>query len=331
MQSNNKKSSVNNIGATKFGVPCFSVIIPTFNRAAQLHQTLESLVNQIYKNFEVIICDDGSTDNSAEVVNAYKSKLDLIYLWEPNWGGPAHPRNIGIKAAKGEWICFLDSDDWWYPEKLDICYRYLADYNFIYHKLDIYSDGNQITRKKAESWELKGDIFTNMLINGNPINNSSVVVKKELLLKVNYFSEERELIFIEDFDCWLKISRIENKFYFISKSLGGYLIGDNATSASERTIDTFKQVYKKYLGYLNNSDRKKALSCLRFRIGILNYSMHRSVTAIKLFISALSHSPASRKLRCLKFVLLCYYQILSRENIKEKKLPGNAVNDILIV
>src|SRR6266545_511842 len=98
--------------------PFFSVVIPTYNRAEKLRRALESLLHQSYGDFEVLVCDDGSTDGTREVVSAYAGELQISYLWEENWGGPARPRNRGIAAAQGKWVCFLDADDWWHPDKL---------------------------------------------------------------------------------------------------------------------------------------------------------------------------------------------------------------------
>jgi glycosyltransferase involved in cell wall biosynthesis len=96
-----------------------SVIIPTYNQSKDLNRCLLSLVDQTFKNFEVIICDDGSYDDTKQIVRQFHSKLEIKYLYNANFGGPAHPRNCGIKAAKGEYIAFLDSDDWWCNNKLE--------------------------------------------------------------------------------------------------------------------------------------------------------------------------------------------------------------------
>jgi len=85
-----------------------SVIIPTYNRSKELKRCLESLTRQTYKKFEVIVCDDGSTDNTKEVVNSYRNVLNIIYIKDENFGGPARPRNNGIKLSNGEYIAFLD-------------------------------------------------------------------------------------------------------------------------------------------------------------------------------------------------------------------------------
>ena len=98
--------------------PFFTVIIPTYNRAELLRRALESVHSQTYRDFEVIVCDDGSTDHTRDVANSFAGRMHMSYLRDENWGGPARPRNRGIQEASGEWLCFLDADDWWYPEKL---------------------------------------------------------------------------------------------------------------------------------------------------------------------------------------------------------------------
>lgn len=117
----------------------YSVIIPTYNRAKLLNKCLRSLAEQTFRDFEVLVCDDGSRDNSKDIVDSYKDRLNIQYLWEENWGGPARPRNRGIQASKGEWICFLDSDDWWESTKLEECLSYLNDYDVIYHNLQVFN------------------------------------------------------------------------------------------------------------------------------------------------------------------------------------------------
>ena len=98
--------------------PKFSVVIPTYNRARDIPRCLDSLVLQELQDFEVLICDDGSTDDTASVVENYSHLLDITYSYGENSGGPARPRNRGISLANAPYIAFLDSDDWWAPAKL---------------------------------------------------------------------------------------------------------------------------------------------------------------------------------------------------------------------
>ncbi len=104
-------------------MPEVTAIIPAFNAGRFINRTIDSVLAQTYKDFELIVVDDGSTDNTAEIVKSYGSKV--IYIYQPNAGdGPA--RNAGIKAAKGKWIAFLDHDDEWLPEKLDAQMKLLS-------------------------------------------------------------------------------------------------------------------------------------------------------------------------------------------------------------
>ena len=92
-----------------------SVIIPTYNRAAWLKEAIESVLSQTYKQFELIVVDDGSTDPTGELLLQYGTKLSVLHTGH---GGPSAARNCGIAAARGEYIAFLDSDDVWLPDKL---------------------------------------------------------------------------------------------------------------------------------------------------------------------------------------------------------------------
>src|SRR4030042_4827818 len=97
-------------------MPKVSVIIPTYNRGNLVLESIQSVFAQTFSDYEIIVIDDGSTDNTREVLHPYLSKL--TYIYEKN-SGQSFARNIGILASKGEYIAFLDSDDLWEPEKLE--------------------------------------------------------------------------------------------------------------------------------------------------------------------------------------------------------------------
>lgn len=233
----------------------FSVVIPTYNRAAQLRTCLESLDAQSYRQFEILVCDDGSSDESATVVAAFKAQtsLPVHYFYNKNWGGPAYPRNVGIMNASAPWICFLDSDDTWRPDKLAACLPFLSSFDFICHSVDIM--GRKPPRNRIRTFNFGENVFEDLMTRGNTIVTSSVVVKREIL-EQEHFSESRALIAVEDFDLWLILARKGYRFKVMEESYGDYWVGtDNISGASARQIDRLQAVYDRHLQFLEG-DRK---------------------------------------------------------------------------
>jgi glycosyltransferase involved in cell wall biosynthesis len=103
--------------------PFFTVIIPTFNRSDKLQHCLNSVLSQTFTNFEILIIDNGSTDNIRKMIPENFKDSRIHYFWQKGSGSPANPRNQGIRKSRGVWVAFLDSDDVWYPEKLEIVYN----------------------------------------------------------------------------------------------------------------------------------------------------------------------------------------------------------------
>lgn len=222
-------------------LPLTSIIIPTYNRADELFRCLHSLTKQTNTDFEVLVCDDGSTDHTHYVVNGFKTLLRICYLRQENFGGPARPRNNGLQHACGEYVAFLDSDDWWHPEKLEQSVRHLdAGADIVYHDLflaKLYEKGFGLLTKRLKTRQLNAPVFDDLLVKGNGINTSSVVVKRELMLEIGGFSEDSSLIAGEDYEAWLRLSKITDNFKKIKGVFGYYWAGGGNISASpNRTL-----------------------------------------------------------------------------------------------
>jgi len=268
----------------------FSIIIPTYNRALLLKRCLESLCNQTYKNFEVIICDDGSTDNSKEIAAQFENRLQLKYIYDANWGGPARPRNNGLKVSSGEWICFLDSDDWWREDKLEKCMPFLNNYDIIYHDLVMLSQNTITEIDKAfvfKARSLQGDIIRDLLINGNPIANSSVAIRKTIVDNVGEITEDRDLIAIEDFDYWIRTSSHTNRFLYIPEPLGYYWIGDNISQGVSH-IKKELSFLNKHITKLSPKDQRTAQKVLKYRIARLYHINHEYKKALYNYLEAIT-------------------------------------------
>ena len=184
-----------------------SVVIPTYNRAAYLRVAIESVLNQTYRDFEIIIVDDASTDNTSEIVKVFGPKLRYI-LQEKRERSAA--RNTGIKNALGDIIAFLDSDDMWTPQHLESCIRafkmlptaavafsgsYLINSRgIIIGKLTFCQWRGNILKKAVSSYSFGG------------CNASSCLVKKDAFAQAGYFDEE--LSGAEDWEMWARLAAI---------------------------------------------------------------------------------------------------------------------------
>jgi len=185
----------------KFYTPFLSVIIPTYNRETFLKIALESVLNQTVKDFELLIVDDGSTDNTSDLIKSYHDKR-IKYLYQPN-NGVASARNLGLKFSKGEFIAFLDSDDRWDPKKLEITLNYIHRFPniYIFHTEEIWYRRGTLLNQKKRHKKPSGHVYSNAL----PlccIGMSTAVVKREVFEKIGRFDET--LPACEDYDFLLR-------------------------------------------------------------------------------------------------------------------------------
>ena len=217
--------------------PLVSVIIPTYNHAHFLGRALQSVVSQDYANFEIIVVDNHSQDNTDEVVQRFANpRVTLLKIH--NDGVIASSRNMGIRAAQGEWIAFLDSDDWWLSNKLKNCIEYINDKtDLIYHDMRIIrEDPNLFQSKTIKSRQLNAPVLVDLLVNGNTISTSSVVVRKRLLDQIGGMNESPTIIAGEDYNAWLRIAQITDGFCHIPKSLGYYMLNAQGISRKDMSI-----------------------------------------------------------------------------------------------
>lgn len=283
----------------------FSIIIPSYNQADKLKKALDSVSAQTYRNFEVIVCDS-STDHTKQIVDGFAKEFTLKYIWEEGRGGPAHARNTGLNVSKGEYIAFLDSDDWWYPDKLETVSRYTGKADIIFHDLDIFTSKGKRLFKKVRGRYLKSPVFIDLMKNENALITSSVVAKKDIIRKAGGFSEGDIL---EDFDLWLKISRITEKFFYIPKTLGGYLITECCRSeASEKMIKMIEAVYRKHLDFLTREDKEQAYTAINYILGRVRQKMGLLEAALESFKVSVKAKSKKFKLRSLFWIIFLSVQ-----------------------
>jgi glycosyltransferase involved in cell wall biosynthesis len=204
-------------------MPLVSVVIPTYNCAQYLPETIQSILSQSWQDLEIIIVDDGSTDNTQEVVQGFDPKR-VTYLYQANSGGPSRPRNKGIQQANGRYIALVDSDDILLPGKIERAVRMLvqepqlglvftdfAKFDEVRGQypgafLDTYEYFRKLPKKQVGESEYVIDAASayDGLISENYIGTSSVVMPKEVFSQIGLFDES--LSGPEDFDMWLRIT-----------------------------------------------------------------------------------------------------------------------------
>jgi len=181
--------------------PLFSVIIPVYNRERFIARAIESVLAQTFKDFELIIVDDGSTDDTPTIIKNYPATI----ITQPNRGVSA-ARNAGIKAARGQIIALLDSDDEWKKEKLAIQADFFARHpEYKIHQTDeIWIRNGKFLNKKKIHQKKEGFIFYDSL-HLCLISPSAVAIKRELFDEVGLFREDFEVC--EDYELWLRITK----------------------------------------------------------------------------------------------------------------------------
>lgn len=211
-----------------------SVIIPTYNRAHLLTQAIDSVLAQTFKDFELIIVDNYSTDNTESVVKSYKDER-IRYFKNRNQGLIGVNRNYGIQKSQGEYISFLDDDDLWLPEKLEKQVELLdsnKELGLVYSDIHIIgSNGNLLKDTYFHSVKpFRGNVFNELLV-ANFIASLTVVVRKEALSKVGVF--DPKYVIAQDYDLWLRIAECY-PVDFIEQPLAEYRL--HVESASQKNV-----------------------------------------------------------------------------------------------
>jgi len=310
-------------------MPQFSIVIPTYNRAKALERCLESLCEQTFKDFEVLVCDDGSKDATSEVIGKYAKRLSLQHLYEDNWGGPARPRNRGIITAEAPWVCFLDSDDWFYPHKLEAVIKIITDkpqLDVLFHDLDIHGSKG-IIKKNSYGKDLKSPAFKNLLYCSNVIHNSSSVVRKSKLEDVCGVLEDKSIIAAEDFDLWLRLAKVTDQFYRIPQTLGAYWVGDDSISkASELQTLRVREVFDRHIVDLPETERAEAYAMQNYVLGSLKFNLGFFWEAKSHFQNSLAAKGFEYRLKSLYWLISCQWKLAKtknqRKSTKEPKDVG---------
>ena len=212
--------------------PKISVIVTTYNRKKYLTKTINSILNQTYQNFELIVVDNFSDYNFLDFIKSFKSNK-IRPFQNNNRGIIAINRNYGIRRAFGEFFAFCDDDDIWLENKLELQIEYIIKNNYDLVYTNIYTYTNIMNLDKSNYADIKN---IDQLLFKNYITLSSVIVRKRKLIS---FNESRKLISLEDYDLWIKLILNDFKFGFLKNHLVKYRILNDSVGNRNR-LKTFK-------------------------------------------------------------------------------------------
>ena len=222
----------------KLEKPFFSVVIPTYNHEVFLEKAVKSVLNQTFSDYEIIIIDNYSNDNTENLIKNLNNK-NIKFIKNRNHGIIAKSRNIGIEQSKSEWIAFLDSDDIWRQEKLKVLFNFIKKHNnydvICNNELWVYKNNNKT--KVSKYGPYKNNFYKTLLKYGSCISTSASLVRKKYLLDNKiFFSEEKNFAPYEDYDFWMRIAKNNGKFKFLKEVLGEHLFHQESWSEKNKSI-----------------------------------------------------------------------------------------------
>lgn len=259
-------------------VTTVSVVVSTWNRAGCIEKAVRSALAQKVSPLEVLVCDDGSTDNTEQII---RSIDDNRVRWLPgkHAGRPAIPRNRGIQECRGEWIAFLDDDDEWLPEKLEKQLSHVKKLGFLAVSSNALRSilGNESLEPYFKLNTERLTLFD--LLKVNSVISSSAMIHRSMINYVEGYPETSNLIVGEDYALWLRVSTLTD-FAYLNEPLVVYL--DNPTESIRANNPDAKQQYKAviddYLNWLKRmrySKNNKLHFCLKYLTVVLFVAIER--------------------------------------------------------
>jgi len=280
--------------------PLISVVIPTYNHADFLEIAIKSVLEQTYQNFEVVIIDNHSKDHTDEVVDSFND--DRISISKINNNGViGASRNLGVEQTKGSWIAYLDSDDYWYPTRLNKVARYLECFT----ATDVIStDEYKINKLTGDQGALVygplgGAKYKSLLLYGNRLSTSATIVRKQFLVENDIrFNENLEFATVEDYDYWLQLANANASFKFIHSFEGEYLLhGANSSGYADLHNRNELNLLKHHVFNVQNFENNKenlwrtTVKTIAFREALVSLRIRFTWSAVFTLVDAVSWSP----------------------------------------
>lgn len=219
-------------------MPEISIIIPAYNQAKYIDKTIESVIRQTFGDWECIIVNDGSTDDTEHVVQAYLSCDHRIKCVRQENQGPSGSRNTGLRIAQGKYIAFLDADDMWEPHMLEIMHQLLeknSDIDIAFGAWDFIDETGKASSRKI--CPITCNVYEECLIFRNIFPIHTLLLRKTVFSSCGFF--DTQLISMEDWDMWLRAARHGFKFRPINKLLAHYRRHSKSASVNVQRMSDF--------------------------------------------------------------------------------------------
>jgi teichuronic acid biosynthesis glycosyltransferase TuaG len=253
--------------------PHVSIVIPTYNHSRFLPKAIDSIRAQSVADWEAIVVNNFSDDDTIAVVESYDDpRIRLVNF--ANHGIIAAARNHGLSLTQAPFVAFLDSDDFWYPEKLQRCMDMLSQgFDLVCHS-EVWVGPSERRRIVHYGPEARAT-YESMLLDGNCISTSAVVVRREWLHRAGGFSVQPEFVTAEDYELWLKLARDGARIGFVDEVLGEYLIHEgNQSRVALRNMQAVMAVFEHHRATLEGRTWARRL---RRREAVILYSGARGM------------------------------------------------------
>ncbi|VGO21669.1 glycosyltransferase family A protein [Pontiella sulfatireligans] len=285
----------------------FSVIIPVYNRAQLIDNTLQSVFQQSFRDYEIIVVDDGSTDNSRDVLQTYAGRI--VVLSQPN-SGPGAARNLGVQRAQGKYLAFLDSDDLWFPWTLETYRKVILEKgepSFITGKQYVFSSAASLSGVDNKG-PLRVEEFPDYLASGDEwrwFGVSSFVIRRDVFSKNGGFDGGN--VNGEDADLALRLGCADGFVHVCSPAMFGYLEHEgNITSDLKKNIEASERLIARerkgiFPGGAERAMERYSIICRHIRPCVLSaFSSGYTKDAVRLFLGTFKWN---WKLRRFKFLV----------------------------
>jgi glycosyltransferase involved in cell wall biosynthesis len=305
--------------------PTVSVVIATYNYGRFLPEAIDSVLAQTFTDYEIVVVDDGSTDNTAEVIERYRESSEqagrLRYIrLEKNIGQPK-AKNLGIRTSRGRFIAFLDGDDVWLPRKLEKqmpVFEKNGDTGVVYSDVMLFQGGQEFPETKRPPFA-RGKVTRNLIFD-NIVPFSSAIVRRECFDRDGMFDESIPLAI--DYELWLRLS-VNWAFDYVPEKLIKGRVGhtrlssraDERTKIATRICDEFLSRNREKIDP-SGSLRREWLALRCFREGCNNHHRNRRMLALRCYTRSLANSPFQPKV--WKAILMLSLRRDVIETVKEK-------------